>query len=357
MSSKKTSQKTRHSRTVHAAKKQIVRQRPVHKKILLHPLSTIALLVVGAVMVFSELGVNAASYIVTATVPAPPLTEPAIIKSPLNNQSITNQVVTVTGSCPNNSYVEIAVNTVQAAVVMCNNNVFTSDINLNNGPNELSAQDYNLTNLAGPSSSPITVFYNPPVQPAQPPAKPKLITTVPTVHTQVRTTTPSSNKNNAFNLGIANYRYQVYVLNQPVKFELAINGGQPPYGVTVVWGDGALSTLVIIKKEAFTISHSYNLPAKNSHYLINVDAIDSQGLQTKAQIEIVLAPNQQPPALANTNPPNFINRILTDIRSWQTIIWPFYITVSVAAASYWIGEQVELHKLKSRKPVRRTAKA
>jgi hypothetical protein len=61
-----------------------IRVQPWHVHIALHPMSVLALLCVGVLLVSFTLNALADSYQVTAVVPAPPLTEPAIITSPVD---------------------------------------------------------------------------------------------------------------------------------------------------------------------------------------------------------------------------------------------------------------------------------
>src|SRR5690348_11337747 len=66
----------RQRRQIH---QRIRRAQPVHKRVLLHPASVMCLLVAGVFIAGWTLHAAAASYGVTAKVPAPPLTDGAVI--------------------------------------------------------------------------------------------------------------------------------------------------------------------------------------------------------------------------------------------------------------------------------------
>ena len=67
-----------------ALKRKIRKSLPFHKRLLLHPLSVMVILCVGVFLISWTFRVIADSISVTATVPAPPLTQGAVITSPLD---------------------------------------------------------------------------------------------------------------------------------------------------------------------------------------------------------------------------------------------------------------------------------
>ncbi len=109
------------------------------------------------------------SYDVNAIVAAALPTSPAVITDPVDQTHFTTTPITVTGSCQQNSYVKLDRNGVFSGSAVCGSGQTSFQIttDLSPGSNTLLPQIYNLTDQAGPPSTPITVWYD---QPAQPPA-------------------------------------------------------------------------------------------------------------------------------------------------------------------------------------------
>jgi len=152
-----------------AIRKTIRARRPLHRHIALHPITVFALLCVGVLLVSFTLDVFAITYTITATVPAPSLTLPAVITSPADGFQTSTEALTVNGTCPDNSYVDLINNGSVAGTYICASNTFQIALDLSSGDNQLQAQDYNVTNAPGPTSGTITVTYTPPSPPPSPP--------------------------------------------------------------------------------------------------------------------------------------------------------------------------------------------
>jgi len=176
--------KQKHSAKKAAVRKIVHNNRPLHRHIALSPLSTFALLCVGVLLATFTVKAIADSYTVTAVYDAPRLTIPAIITSPTDGTQTTTEAETVSGTCPVNSYVALIDNGNAVGYQNCIANAFAIGLDLSAGDNILQAQDYNVTNSAGPSSSSITVTYTPP------PPPPPVVTPTPPVVTQTTTTPP-----------------------------------------------------------------------------------------------------------------------------------------------------------------------
>ena len=92
-------------------KKKLAKQaRPIHKKLALHPLSLLFMLCLGVLLVMSTVNAVADSYTVSAVVPLPPAPlSPAVIVSPTDGESLSADVVNVTGTCPTDQYTTVYV--------------------------------------------------------------------------------------------------------------------------------------------------------------------------------------------------------------------------------------------------------
>ncbi|MEK7594732.1 MAG: hypothetical protein AAB436_03790 [Patescibacteria group bacterium] len=146
-----------------AIKSFLRKKRSLHVRLTLHPASVMVQLCVGVLLIASTIAAFGDSYTVTGKVAAPALTDPAEIVTPLDGSHLSAQALTVTGSCPDNSYVKLYQNSVYVGVGWCNSNEFQISTLLSAGSNLLTVQDYNITDDAGPvSSGGITVYYDPP---------------------------------------------------------------------------------------------------------------------------------------------------------------------------------------------------
>jgi|GEM_PF-695299 len=144
-----------------AAKLPAHRKRPLHVHIALHPMSILALLCMGVLLVSFTLNAVADSYLVTAVVPAPPLTQPATIQSPADGLITGTQTIVVRGMCPANSYVDLLDNGSFVGEAICNSGSYRIGATLVTGTNQLRVQDYNFTNAPGPTAGGVTVIYAP----------------------------------------------------------------------------------------------------------------------------------------------------------------------------------------------------
>jgi hypothetical protein len=156
-----------------AARKVVHQSRPLHRHIALNPLSVFGLLCVGVLLATFTMGAAAGTITVTAVNPAPPLTDPAVITSPVDGTQTADENQIVAGTCPSDSYVDILNNGNLAAEEVCTSNTFEVQVDLSAGANHIQAQDYNITNSPGPISTGVTVTYTPPPPPPAPPAAPQ----------------------------------------------------------------------------------------------------------------------------------------------------------------------------------------
>jgi hypothetical protein len=147
------------------------RKRPLHRRLVLHPISMFLLLCVGVLVIGASLRGAAATYNVTATVPAPVITQPAVIVQPIDGQHTSSPTLAVSGSCPGNSYVKVYRGGTFAGVSVCAAGSFSIQVTLLPGANELKARVFNLTDQPGPASGAITVYYTVPSE-TRPPASP-----------------------------------------------------------------------------------------------------------------------------------------------------------------------------------------
>jgi hypothetical protein len=173
------------------------------------------LLCVGVLLGGLTFHSSADSYTLSAVVPAPLPNAPATITSPADQTHFTAEPITVTGTCPENTYVKLNRNDVFSGVAICGTGQTTYQIqtDLSLGSNILVPQVYNVTDQPGPASSPITAWYDNPVQPPAP------IPPTPPVTLQV-----TSQDNISFHSGVVAH----------VSSNVTERGTAPPYSYVVV---------------------------------------------------------------------------------------------------------------------------
>lgn len=155
----------------------IRKRRPIHKRILLHPVSAFIMLCVGVFLVGWTFQVLADSFNVFATVLAPLPTSSAPITWPADQTHFTTTPITILGTCPSNTYVQLYRNGNFSGTANCGPSItgYQIQTDLSAGANTLYTRVFNITNNEGPQSPVITIWYDQ-TQPNPPP----IPTTVPT---------------------------------------------------------------------------------------------------------------------------------------------------------------------------------
>jgi hypothetical protein len=212
-----------------AARRKIRTRRPLHKHVALHPITVFALLCVGVLLATYTLNAVADSYTVNAVVPADALTVPAVITSPTDGTQTSIEALTVSGTCPDNSYVDLTDNGSFAGTYDCAGNTFQIGLDLSSGDNQLQAQDYNNTNTAGPASVPITVTYTPP--PAPPVSQTSQMSSVP--QSSISNTTIATPEQLVVTQVDLSVPY-VQSITPIISYQPTIAGIAPPYSHIVI---------------------------------------------------------------------------------------------------------------------------
>jgi len=301
---------------------------------------------VGVVLIGSTImHSSAANTVISATIEAPELTDPAVITQPVDGTIFTSTPITVAGTCPDNSYVVLYRNSQFSGVDICNGNIFQIQTDLFSGGNQLLAQDYNTTDEAGPQGSTVSVIYNPPVVIVQG-------TTLVQTNTNSSSSSTSSKSTSSTTSSIplivnTQFQYQAVPVGLQFSWNLNISGGIPPYNVTVNWGDSSQSSYTFNADPTFTITHDYK---RAGNYVIDVNVKDFTGNKTFLQlVAIIHTPIVGPAVTSTTRPTSVSSSVSKAIRHYAWVAWPSYVIVVALVYSFWLGEHEEIRILTRRK--------
>lgn len=273
------------------SRKRAVHRRPAHKRVLLHPFSAFLLLCVGVLVAGSTFHGRAVTYDVTAKVPAPALTEAAVITEPSDQAHVSFNSLGVSGTCPANSYVKLFRQDIFAGVDACSGGRFHVLTSLSPGANELNTRVFNTTDDEGPASPPVTVYYDLPPASSSPPA------------------TPTS-------LQISNIEEDVYEqgLIREVSSNPTVSGWAPPFSEVVVtfYSEPSICKTKADSKGAWSCTLAHALPPGIHHVVIEATTPSGERITF----------------------PTFQIRVVEYAR-------PFVITSDYAYRSYKQGQRVE----------------
>lgn len=253
----------------------------------------------------------------TGTMPGKPPTASAVIQAPTNNQRFATTPITVSGTCPASTLVEVFKNDIFAGSTTCSSEEqFSLQIDLLIGQNILIARVYDALNQAGPDSNAITVFYD--ALPAQTgPLRgltfggPQLLLNTDAV-------------------------FRGSFPEQEMTMPLDVIGGTPPYAINIQWGDASNKIVPRGDNALFKVSHVYRRPGV---YQITIQASDAGGRVAFLTVAAII--NGQPGTVAAIAPSY-------KATSELLLLWPVYAAIIAVVASFWIGEQREKYILEKR---------
>jgi hypothetical protein len=356
-----TKKVTKHKRTSSKIRPKLKGvKRPLYKRILLHPVSLFGLLIIGVLIIGLTLFSSADSYGVSASVSAKALSSSATITFPSDSATIVSTPINVTGSCPLNSYVDLIRNGSFSGVSSCSaNQTFSIATDLSPGVNQLQAQDYNITNQAGPASPAITITYDAPLPPPEPaPTSTKSGQLSPDAN-YAGSNLPSKiviphydDSGHGSLLLSSQYSYQSFDTGHEYNWNMNLSGGTPPYFLTIDWGDNTSSNLVFNNDPAFVVSHSYN---SSGDYNIMAQTVDADGvkviLQLTAAVKIRNIASTTQGVISSLNTPGE-SGVVTSGKHWLGLIWSSYLIIMLMVISFWLGEREEYLSIVKRRRLR-----
>lgn len=283
------------------------------------------LLVVGfALSVFSSSAYSATPYTgpeagsvgLTGIMPGPPPTVAATITKPTNGQRFAETPITVAGTCPKNTLVEVFKNDIFAGSTPCDENGnYTFEIDLLVGQNTLIARVYDALNQPGPDSNAVTVFYDALPSQADPLAP--------------------LNFGGAQLLLNTDAIYRGIFPEKEMTMPIDILGGTPPYAVNIQWGDTTNKVVPRNDNQTFRVGHIYKKPGV---YQVTLQGSDAMG--RNAFLTVAAIVNGQPPVVAAPT-------TATAVKNTLLLLWPLYVGLLAVVVSFWLGEQREKKVLAS----------
>ena len=281
--------------------------------LLLFVLAVVAIVLVGAGNVASAASTTGGgAYDVEGVVPGPRPSSPATITSPSNGQSFQTNPVTVSGTCPSKSLVEVYSNGILIGSAICGSDRhFTMQVSLVIGSNALTALPYNTNNEAGPTSPTVNLTL------VAPPGGPGFSTEL--------------------LLQSINY-YRGSEPGQEVTWPITIVGGVAPYAVNFDWGDGTSDLITRTTAGPFTLTHIYK---KAGGYLGSYPLIirASDSADHTAYLQLTTIVNAATGATSN-------GKVTTKTSISYLLIWPIWVVLFLMVLSFWLGERREKHIFK-----------
>lgn len=279
---------------------------------------TLATFTYSALAATPYTGPESGSIGLTGAVPAPPPTVAATINTPHDGQHFTSSPITVSGTCPAGTLIEVYKNNIFAGSAPCDNGKYSIDIDLLFGQNSITVQVYDALNQAGPISKTVTVFYDYSLAQAAPSAFFNL-----------------SGSQLLLNTDAA---YRGSFPNQQLNVPITVIGGTAPFAINVQWGDVNNQVISRSNNTTFNASHAYKKPGT---YKITLQGSDSNQLVAFLSVAAIINGKPELQA-ANGVSRASVNKIL--------VLWPIFAIAATALVSFWVGERREKKILGVNKP-------
>lgn len=268
-------------------------------------------LIAGAMMAFATNSTleaqsrsSAQSVTVSGVVPAAPPKEPATVSQPLLTSL---DSLTVTGSKPRSTIVEVYNNNLLAGASGCQAEHYSLKITPQYDNNSIIAKVVDNLGQYGPDSGTASVVYLP---------KDRL--------------TPQF-------LLSGSSKYFGLQVNQKHELKLKITGGEPPYAITIDWGDNKESDLLIQRTaDEASFTHRYE---SSGCFNIITQGQDNKGAKAYFRTVVVVSPLSGG-ALSNAG------AAFANIGAIPTLglLWPLYLAVLAFVAAFWLGEKYQIRR-------------
>jgi hypothetical protein len=254
---------------------------------------------------------------VYAVVPGPaPKTAPAITNISEGTVFTNNNPVTVSGTCPSDTLLKIYKNEVLSGATLCQNGRFSVQVDLFIGTNTLIVRAYNASNTMGPESAPLVVRKELPG------------VNVAAIGQQFFVT--------------SDIYYQGISAGKSFSWPLTLTGGQPPFALSISWGDGKTDLISRGVSGTLNIQHTYDKPGNGFKGSYDVTVITTDAVGNKSFIHLV--------AIVSGNPSSIVSGIKSGY-NWSgaiRIAWQLLVAAQLILLAFWLGERREVQIVRKR---------
>lgn len=265
---------------------------------------------------------QAASVGISGVMPGAPPTVAATIDSPSDGQRFSSTPVTVTGTCPSDTLVEIFKSDIFAGSTSCSSDgKYSIDIDLLIGANTLLARVYDALNQAGPDSNTPVVIYD--ALPSQTDA----LTSLNLDSSQLLVNTSAV--------------FRGVFPDKELVVPITILSGSPAYAINVQWGDSENNVYSRDNNSTFNATHTYT---KAGTYQITIQVTDSTGKVAFLSVTAVVNGQVSTVISSTTDTNSTSNSIISKL----LVLWPLYAAAVATVISFWLGEQREKRILRLR---------
>lgn len=253
-------------------------------------------------------GPSGGSVGLTGTVPGKAPTVGATIRTPTDGQRFVQTPITVAGTCPKDTLVEIFKNDIFAGSAICTSEgTFSFQIDLMIGSNKLVARVYDALNQQGPDSNTVTVFYDAIASQGAP------ITSLNFGGPQLLINTDAV--------------FRGSFPNKEMTIPIDVLGGRAPYAVNIQWGDSTNKVVSRPDNSTFRTSHTYK---KAGTYQLSIQATDADGRVAFLTVASIVNGQSDTVTAASSNAKTTTNSLL--------LLWPLYAATFAVVVSFWLGE-------------------
>jgi hypothetical protein len=276
------------------------------------------------------------SYVVHGKILGVAPTSPAVITSPVEGTIFSEQLIPVSGTCPQSAtYVKLYRNNLFAGVALCHEGTFSLQASLVLGKNTFKLEVFNISDLQGPDSRPLSVYYG-------------------TGPEGVSSTVNNGNVGAPAPLNInADYSYRGYYINQELTWTMGIAGGVGPFITHVDWGDNTDSIQKQDGDGPLTLTHIYTRHGGDRMtYIIKITVTDAAGQAAFLQLATLIAVpgvNGFGIVTGSSTPSgpglSSLQHTITRIAKYA---WPTYLVTVIMVVSFWLGEHREFIILQGR---------
>lgn len=311
----------------------------LHVRHTSHLALIIILAFLGFMIVMTQSIARAADGVVTigVVVPGHAPTIGAVITSPTNSARFTDKKIKVSGTCEAYSFVTISSNSQPIGSTVCTEaGIFTLDVDLFEGTNSLTAQNYDDLNQPGPATPAIVVELDATTSITTPVTIPEATFFIPSAETDAthcRTYQPASVADNQGG------DVRVSIVCMPLVIQkdavntlgVIVSGGTAPYALNIDWGfDGAHTLKSVPRSGYWPIDFTYTAAGT---YKISSTITDSLGKAGSADAAVKVSGQT-----AATTPVAAIQETIKSSIAWFETPIPLYVSAVAVTAGFWIGD-------------------